>query len=153
MILLLLERIGFVTSNNKDDGEDPVKDSIVHSLHQMELSPLTPRKSNSHASCSSPASRSYDSNFVPHLRPDSLRLYLGGLILRHINQLVCNAHAITALIKFGSGSGSGGVVTQKQVRIATAIYPTASLMNHSCDPTIITRYSLLYYMSAEFLLA
>ncbi len=29
---------------------------------------------------------------------------------------------------------------EEQVRIATAIYPTTSLLNHSCDPTIINRY-------------
>ena len=29
--------------------------------------------------------------------------------------------------------------SEEQVRIATAIYPTASLMNHSCEPTISSR--------------
>jgi len=37
-----------------------------------------------------------------------------------------------------TGVGSAVDVSQ-QVRIATAIYPTASLMNHSCDPSIISR--------------
>ncbi|CAG5133463.1 unnamed protein product [Candidula unifasciata] len=63
---------------------------------------------------------------------------IGGLLLRHILQLVCNAHAITSL----QATSSEQVSTQdtEQVRIATAIYPTASLMNHSCDPTIISSF-------------
>ncbi|XP_059157289.1 SET and MYND domain-containing protein 4-like [Physella acuta] len=65
-------------------------------------------------------------------------LNIGGLLLRHILQLVCNAHAITTL-QAGPGSDSRTLDTE-QVRIATAIYPTASLMNHSCDPTIISSF-------------
>jgi len=34
---------------------------------------------------------------------------------------------------------SSAVDMSQQVRIATAIYPTASLMNHSCDPSVISR--------------
>ena len=63
---------------------------------------------------------------------------VGGVLLRHIQQLVCNAHAITAL-HATQVSEQHLVETQSQVRVATAIYPTASLMNHSCDPTIISR--------------
>ncbi|XP_076450238.1 protein-lysine N-methyltransferase SMYD4-like [Babylonia areolata] len=66
---------------------------------------------------------------------------VGGALLRHVQQLVCNAHAITAL--HGTRVSEEGlhlVETQSQVRIATAIYPTASLMNHSCDPTIISSF-------------
>lgn len=63
---------------------------------------------------------------------------VGGLLLRHIQQLVCNAHAITTL-QTTQADKENVVQLQSQVRIATAIYPTASLMNHSCDPTIISR--------------
>ncbi|KAL4224683.1 hypothetical protein ACF0H5_015380 [Mactra antiquata] len=65
--------------------------------------------------------------------------YIGGLLLRHILQLVCNAHAITDL-QCCDIEKSSNVEDKKQVRIATAIYPTASLMNHSCDPTIISSF-------------
>ncbi|KAK7469794.1 hypothetical protein BaRGS_00036171 [Batillaria attramentaria] len=64
---------------------------------------------------------------------------VGGVLLRHVQQLVCNAHAITALHATQTDEGSA-VETQSQVRVATAIYPTASLMNHSCDPTIISSF-------------
>ena len=72
----------------------------------------------------------------------SARLYIGGLLLRHICQLVCNAHAITEIERTQT-SQTSLVDTSSQVRMATAIYPTASLMNHSCDPTIISRYCSL----------
>lgn len=66
------------------------------------------------------------------------KLFIGGVLCRHICQLVCNAHAITE-IQVEGGSPSPLVENECQVRVATAIYPTASLMNHSCDPTIISR--------------
>jgi len=90
-----------------------------------------------------------------------VRDLIGSLLLRHICQLVSNAHAITAVIRLNTASsssqaagpafdsqlstsggevpGSPAVDESQQVRIATAIYPTASLMNHSCDPSIISR--------------
>ena len=67
------------------------------------------------------------------------KYYVGGLLLRHICQLVCNAHAITGL-RVAVDEGSSPVHSQSQERIASAIYPTASLMNHACDPTVIARF-------------
>lgn len=73
--------------------------------------------------------------------PDQSTLCLvGGLILRHIAQLVCNAHAITKLQTLPPEHENQQVVTETQVRVATAIYPTASMMNHSCDPSIINSF-------------
>jgi len=105
----------------------------------------------------------------------SVREVVGGLLLRHTCQLVCNAYAITGLLRTNAGpqastvstgsvstgavstgrrcdevtsvGGGGSVVeegsvmmeTSQQLRIATAIYPTASLMNHACDPSVISR--------------
>lgn len=71
------------------------------------------------------------------------QVYIGGLLLRHIQQLVCNAHAITEL-HVSQVNDSSLVDMKSQVRVATAIYPTGSLMNHSCDPTIISRYLTEY---------
>ena len=64
--------------------------------------------------------------------------FVGGLLLRHIQQLVCNAHAITALSVTAGDQSS--VVEESQVRIATAIYPTTSLLNHSCQPSIVNTF-------------
>ena len=64
---------------------------------------------------------------------------IGDLLLRHILQLVCNAHAITDLQY--TSSLTEKIVEQDQVRIATAIYPTTSLLNHSCEPSIINCFN------------
>ena len=65
---------------------------------------------------------------------DKVLHYIGGLILRHLAQLVGNAHAVTELLE-----GEDGDV--QQVRLATGIYPSASMMNHSCIPTIINSFT------------
>lgn len=72
------------------------------------------------------------------IKEHDIEIYIAELLLRHIQQLVCNAHAITKL-QVSHDSNQTLVDSQSQVRVATAIYPTASLMNHSCDPTIISR--------------
>ncbi|XP_043214854.1 SET and MYND domain-containing protein 4-like [Amphibalanus amphitrite] len=73
--------------------------------------------------------------------PDWALRWTAALLLRHILQLVCNAHAPTKLVPLPSdGDGDGGVVQLSEQRIATAIYPSASYMNHSCDPSIINSF-------------
>ncbi|XP_041097218.1 SET and MYND domain-containing protein 4 [Polyodon spathula] len=57
---------------------------------------------------------------------------LGTAALRHMLQLRCNAQAVTAVRD--SGRGQSTVESSAQVRIATAIFPTLSLLNHSCSP-------------------
>ncbi|OQR78055.1 SET and MYND domain-containing protein 4-like [Tropilaelaps mercedesae] len=71
-----------------------------------------------------------------------LKLYVGGLLLRHIEQLICNAHAITTIQQPGDHAieEDGVILEQEQVRVATAIYPSASLMNHSCEPNITSGF-------------
>jgi SET and MYND domain-containing protein len=65
---------------------------------------------------------------------DKVLHYMGGLILRHLAQLVGNAHDVTELHE-----GADGDV--EQVRLATGIYPSASMMNHSCIPLIINSFT------------
>ena len=65
-------------------------------------------------------------------------LYVSGILLRNMLQLICNGHAITRLNL--ATSESEKIFTEYQCRIATAIYPSASMMNHSCDSNIINRY-------------
>ena len=64
---------------------------------------------------------------------------MGCLLLHHMQQMPCNIHAVTAVV---STSQQSGVATKEQRRIAAGIYPTASLMNHACDPDVIVRYVL-----------
>ena len=66
------------------------------------------------------------------------RLYVSSLLLRHILQLICNGHAITNIC-VTEGDDKSKILIEEQARIATAIYPSASMMNHSCDPNIINR--------------
>ena len=87
---------------------------------------------------------------------------MGGIIFRHITQLICNASAIYQVGpdtgQVSGGGGGGGlesgmddnaasdvgcgtfVTSNNQYRVATAIYPSASMMNHSCDPTVINSF-------------
>ncbi|XP_065831641.1 SET and MYND domain-containing protein 4-like [Oscarella lobularis] len=64
---------------------------------------------------------------------------LFGFVMRHLLQIQCNVHAITALVVDRREMGDH-VETQNQVRLALAIYPRASLLNHSCDPNVIVSY-------------
>ncbi|KAF4513812.1 UNVERIFIED_CONTAM: hypothetical protein B566_EDAN015875 [Ephemera danica] len=63
----------------------------------------------------------------------------GGRILHHLAQMVCNGNAITAYA-MDSAREDNSLVQERQLRVATAIFPSASMMNHSCDPNILTSY-------------
>ncbi|XP_042355346.1 SET and MYND domain-containing protein 4 [Plectropomus leopardus] len=57
---------------------------------------------------------------------------LGSAVLRHVLQLRCNAQAIVMLQD--TGAANSPVQSSREIRIATAIFPTLSLLNHSCCP-------------------
>jgi len=65
------------------------------------------------------------------------QLYVSSVLLKHILQLISNGHAITKINAIADNKNK--LFLQQQDRIATAIYPSASMMNHSCDPNIINR--------------
>jgi SET and MYND domain-containing protein 4 len=79
----------------------------------------------------------YFVNCNKSLNKSDIRI-IGSLILRHIKQIICNAHAITQILskddKYKETSDSN------QIKYATAIYPCVSLMNHSCDPNVICSF-------------
>ncbi|XP_034149134.1 SET and MYND domain-containing protein 4 [Esox lucius] len=56
---------------------------------------------------------------------------LGSVVLRHLLQLQCNAQAVSLLRDTGELTA---VQTSQEVRIATAVFPTLSILNHSCYP-------------------
>lgn len=66
---------------------------------------------------------------------NSKKLFLGSLLLRHMLQLIANGHAITRLNLINAEKEN--VVEEQQERVAVGIYPSVSMMNHSCDPTIL----------------
>ncbi|XP_055004910.1 SET and MYND domain-containing protein 4 isoform X2 [Boleophthalmus pectinirostris] len=57
---------------------------------------------------------------------------MGSAALRHLLQLRCNAQAITVLQDTGPATSS--VQSSRELRIATALFPTLSFLNHSCCP-------------------
>ena len=65
---------------------------------------------------------------------------LRNLFLHHLLQLRCNTHTISTVQKEGA-SGSESVQTMSEVQLGSAVYPTASLMNHSCHPNAIFRWA------------
>ena len=87
--------------------------------------------------------------------PDSLSGdMIGCLLFHHLQQMSCNVHAITAIVTSSvfvnpqggirrAGTTKQHVSTREQKRIASAIYPTASLLNHACDPDVIVRWGML----------
>ncbi|KAJ8681664.1 hypothetical protein QAD02_017456 [Eretmocerus hayati] len=68
--------------------------------------------------------------------------YASVVLLQSMLQLVCNGHAITKLKCVESDSSD--VLNEYQSRVATAIYPSASMMNHSCNPNIINSFKDQY---------
>lgn len=70
---------------------------------------------------------------------------MGCRILHHIAQMICNGHAITKIDIKSSKNSTSKTTSEEQVRIATAIYPSASMMNHSCDQNIANRSVLCLF--------
>ncbi|KAM3868688.1 SET and MYND domain-containing protein 4 [Diretmus argenteus] len=64
---------------------------------------------------------------------------LGSAVLRHMLQLRCNAQAVTMLQD--TGASDSVVLSNQEIRIATAIFPTLSLLNHSCCPNTSLAFS------------
>lgn len=61
------------------------------------------------------------------------------LILRHLLQTICNAHAITKLRDVLT-SDNASTMEREQIRYATAMYPRVSLLNHSCNSNVLSSY-------------
>nr|XP_019952570.1 PREDICTED: SET and MYND domain-containing protein 4 [Paralichthys olivaceus] len=64
---------------------------------------------------------------------------MGSAVLRHILQLRCNAQAIVTLQD--AGATNSPVQSRREIRISTAIFPTLSLLNHSCCPNTSLGFS------------
>ncbi|XP_046580371.1 SET and MYND domain-containing protein 4-like [Haliotis rubra] len=63
---------------------------------------------------------------------DEESVYVGGHILRHTQMLPCNAHEVSELLY-----KTYSVEMSEPVEIGSAIYSTLSLINHSCDPSVV----------------
>lgn len=61
-------------------------------------------------------------------------LFFGGLLLHHLQLMQFNTHEISELVRRKNDN------TLKNARsdfIAGGLYPTAALLNHSCNPGIV----------------
>ncbi|KAM5182307.1 SET and MYND domain-containing protein 4 isoform 1-T2 [Mantella aurantiaca] len=59
---------------------------------------------------------------------------IGSAILYHMLQLHCNSQAVTVLQQESEESAASLVESNKFSRLATAVFPVLSLLNHSCEP-------------------
>lgn len=61
---------------------------------------------------------------------DDKQLYVASLLLKYILQLVSNAHAISR--------PNTMLDHVEEVIVASGIYPSTGMLNHSCDPNVTT---------------
>lgn len=61
-----------------------------------------------------------------------LKILIGNLIVRHIAQLSCNSSIIEHWVDKVTENG----VSEELVQVACGIFPSVSIMNHSCKPNI-----------------
>ncbi|XP_026741633.1 SET and MYND domain-containing protein 4-like isoform X3 [Trichoplusia ni] len=72
------------------------------------------------------------------LPPEEMKLLACALIFRTLGQLVINAHTVLDINTSQQPSEMfPGDYLECFCKVGTAIYPAASMMNHSCDPNII----------------
>ncbi|XP_061902921.1 SET and MYND domain-containing protein 4 isoform X2 [Entelurus aequoreus] len=65
---------------------------------------------------------------------------LGSAALRHLLQLRCNAQAVVTLQH--QGPSDAPVQSSQEERVATALFPTLSLLNHACRPNTSLAFSV-----------
>jgi len=63
------------------------------------------------------------------------KVLIGGILLKHLQNLPCNAHEIAEVEIPGTS-----VKDSSQNEIGAAAYGTLSLLNHSCDPNVVRHY-------------
>ncbi|GLG94637.1 Uncharacterized protein GBIM_01812 [Gryllus bimaculatus] len=59
---------------------------------------------------------------------------VGGVLLRHLQNLPCNAHEVTEYVRMQSTEGHH---VAESIEIGAAAYATLSLLNHGCDPGVV----------------
>ena len=60
-------------------------------------------------------------------------VFVGGLLLHHLQILRFNAHEVSEL----QLEKSGKLNTARSVFLGGGLFPTLALFNHSCDPGIV----------------
>ncbi|XP_043278345.1 SET and MYND domain-containing protein 4-like isoform X2 [Venturia canescens] len=68
------------------------------------------------------------------------KLYVGTMIFRHSLQMLANAYAVTTIDASTESLIERATLITEQQRLATGAYPYSSMLNHSCDPTVINSF-------------
>ncbi|VDP85366.1 unnamed protein product [Echinostoma caproni] len=73
--------------------------------------------------------------------PDLWELCVGLWCFDTLRRLQCNAHAITEVQEDLSDVESISTVRRlSQMRIATGLFPSVSMLNHSCEPSVVNDF-------------
>ncbi|XP_049772881.1 uncharacterized protein LOC126160714 [Schistocerca cancellata] len=65
------------------------------------------------------------------------KLIVGGLLLRHLQNLPCNAHEVSEFIHISAVTQNKEKFDLDMIEIGAAAYSFLSLINHSCDPNVV----------------
>jgi len=73
------------------------------------------------------------------------KVAMGAVLLRHLQNLPCNAHEVSEMeLLGGGGGGSTGSSSSSSStacnEIGAAVFGCLSLLNHSCDPNVVRHY-------------
>ncbi|XP_031849930.2 protein-lysine N-methyltransferase SMYD4 [Nomia melanderi] len=118
----------------------PIEDLIVYGITAMmlttyllEYTDFFERNNLNDHLANKFSDNSFNSNF-DIITENNKHLYISSLLLKYILQLICNGHAVS---KSDILLNKDNFYMDQQDIIATGIYPSASIMNHSCDPNIL----------------
>ncbi|GIY03494.1 SET and MYND domain-containing protein 4 [Caerostris extrusa] len=137
LLLMLLDRLNyFATLESQSLRERLISCNLNSRVGSAPSTPTHKSRSPVHSRLSV---NSVEETDMP-TGPASMEIFVGGLLLRHILQLICNANAITELQTAPQANSNSSVLNQRQVKVATGIFPSASLMNHSCNPSVISSF-------------
>ncbi|KAJ9579142.1 hypothetical protein L9F63_024750 [Diploptera punctata] len=76
-------------------------------------------------------------DFFSDIDVNQYKYEIGGLLLRHLQNLPCNAHEVSELVKTNAKHLEEGASLWESIEIGAAAYAMLSLVNHSCDPNVV----------------
>ena len=88
----------------------------------------------------------YNGGSDPHNVKLIDKVAMGAVLLKHLQNLPCNAHEVTELELSPASSSSSNIGHSGSPRdstiheIGAAVFSTLSLINHSCDPNVVRHY-------------
>jgi tetratricopeptide (TPR) repeat protein len=128
---LILERFELISTEGLSQSwsSDSIRNILSLDAHKREISQHEPQLWLEYRMFSLLATWLLSSTIKFDSNDESLCSIVYALILHHVCQTHSNTHAVTAV-----QSDSSDEV--RQLRVGSAIFSTASLMNHSCRPNV-----------------